>query len=203
MKKLAVTLALVLGLGFTQANAQNLSYGVKANANMSNFLLSDIPVTNSNLGFGASLGGFMKIQFCENFALQPELMFHFKNSEFEAGPFKSDYQYFGAEIPVYAVGQMKLGKGIGYVGVGPYIGFGFSAKNTTDDIDLYEKNDLTDNAMLKRFDFGAGLMLGYEFSNGIMINAGYQMGLLDAMDAGSDNATMRNQTISLGVGYKF
>ncbi len=144
MKKIIITLAVVLGLGLTQANAQTLSYGAKAEANMSNFLLSKWNSIHSNMGFGASLGGFLKIEFNENFALQPELMFHFKNSEMETpniyeAPYAFNYQYWGAEIPIYAVGQMKLGNGKGYIGIGPYVGFGFSNKNTTIDIDLYKK----------------------------------------------------------------
>ncbi len=203
MKKIVLTVAVVLGLGLTQVNAQVISGGIKANANMSNFLLSDMGSTESNMKVGASLGGFMKMEFSENFALQPELLFHYKSSEMKLGSNKTDYEYWGAEIPIYAVGQMAMGNGKGFIGVGPYVGFGIDAKYKTGDMDLYEKDKVTDKAYLNRWDFGVGVMLGYEFNNGFLVNAGYQMGLIDNLDANKDNATMRNQTISLGVGYKF
>ncbi|HBG41588.1 MAG TPA: hypothetical protein DDZ96_09235 [Porphyromonadaceae bacterium] len=211
MKKIMLSLALMVGLGTaTQVSAQKVDLGVKADANMSNFILSDLDNVESNLGFGASLGGFAKINFTDHFALQPELLFHFKTSEIKnnpAGNSFEDYQYFGAEIPVYAVGQMNLGSGTGYIGVGPYVGLGFDARYKSDndnaeDLKLYKEYDNKKSA-LQRFDFGAGIMIGYEFEAGIQINAGYKIGVIDALNAGKDDATMLPQTISLGLGYRF
>lgn len=202
MKKVILSIALLVGLGSVQnSNAQTISMGVKAEANTSSFLLTDLPNLESNMGFGASVGGFMKVDLSENFAIQPEVMFHFKNSQqkIKSTGIKTDYQYFGAEIPVYALGQCSLGDGRFYGGVGPYVGFGFDAKNKNNGIKIDQyKNDL-----MKRFDFGAGAMLGYEFSNRMQINASYKMGLINTLDKGSNDSKMRNQTISLGLGYRF
>jgi hypothetical protein len=200
---LSVTL---MTLGVTQqGNAQDLSYGFKVEANMSNFFLSDLDAQTSTMKVGPNLGGFMKIELHENFAIQPEMIFYFRNSkmETEVGGVKSkdDFQQWGMQIPIYAVGQMELGNGKGYIGVGPYVGFGFDAKYDDADRDLYkEYNGKKD---MNRWDFGAGVMLGYEFENGLQINAGYQMGFIDQLDRGKDDATMRTQTVSLGVGYRF
>jgi hypothetical protein len=84
MKKIVLAVAVVFGLGFLQVNAQtSVSGGIKAEANTSNFILNDMDNMKSNLGFGATLGGFTKIEFNQHFALQPELLFHFKTSEME------------------------------------------------------------------------------------------------------------------------
>lgn len=203
MKKIVLTLAVILGLGCGQMQAQTISGGIKAELNMSNYLLSDFQATTSTMKAGPTLGGFMTIQFSENFALQPEALFHFRQSKMEVGRLEQDWEYWGMEIPIYAVGQMQLGAGKGYLGFGPYFGLGFDAQNTTFDLDLYEKNSVTDKATLKRFDFGLGIMVGYEFNAGVSINAGYKIGLLDMMDAGRDNASMLPQVVSLGVGYRF
>ncbi len=199
MKKTTVILAALFGVVcISNVNAQNISFGVKADANVSNFILQDLPGQESKLGFGATLGGFAKFDIGKNFAVQPELLFHFKSSESELGNAENDYEYWGAEIPVYAVGQWGTGNGGRfYAGVGPYVGLGFSAKYKTSDIDLY------DTEAMKRFDFGGAATLGYEFANGIQINAGYKIGFLDMMDAGRDDASMYNQAISLGVGFRF
>ncbi|KAA6312159.1 hypothetical protein EZS27_036858 [termite gut metagenome] len=202
MKKIVVTLAVIFGLSITQSNAQSISGGIKADANLSNFLLSDMNNVESNMKFGASLGGFMKIDFSETFALQPELLFHYKSSEMKLGGGATDYEYWSAEIPIYAMGQFTAGNGRFYVGIGPYVGLGFSAKYKTGDIDLYEKNDNDESAM-NRWDFGGGAIVGYEFGGGIQINASYKIGFLDMMDAGRDNASMNTNTISLGIGYRF
>ena len=198
-----IAVSLMLGIGLTQVSAQNVSFGVKAEANASNFILSDLEPMESKLGFGASMGGFAKFDLGQHFAIQPELLFHFKSSTSEAGNIENDFRYWGAEIPVYALGQWNCGNGRVYAGIGPYAALGFSAKYDNNDFDLYEEIGSTDKSTLRRFDFGFGATFGYEFNNGIQINAGYKIGVLNAMDTGSDDASMLPQAISLGVGYRF
>ncbi len=65
---------------------------------------------------------------------------------------------------------------------------------------------------MKRWDFGLGLLLGYEFDNGIQVNAGYQIGLVNQVDdlsglkdviSGTDDAKMKTQTVNLGDRISF
>ena len=203
MKKIILSAVLLVGLGLTQVNAQSLDYGVKAEANVSNFILDDMGNAKSEMREGMSLGGFAKIDFSEYFAIQPELLFHFQNSKMKVNGVKDDFQYWGIEIPLYAVGQMKLPNNErAYIGIGPYGRFGFSAENTTNNINLYKKNGGRDPFM-QRWDLGVGAMIGYEFGFGMQINAGYKYGFINALDADSDNSSMNNQLISLGIGYGF
>ncbi len=179
-----------------------MDFGVKAEANISNCILSDMDGMKSRLCFGASFIGFAKINIGEHFAVQPELLFNFKNSEMKekATKTKVDYQYFGTEIPVYAIGQMKLGNGKGYIGIGSYVGFGFDARykaKNMDDGKLYKEYSGQKSAM-QRLDVGAGVMFGYEFNFGLQINAGYKIGFIDALNTGKKNATVLNETVSLG-----
>ena len=77
MKKIYfVCLSLLMTAGLVKVNAQvPISYGVKAELNMSNFFLSDLGEYSSRMKAGPNLGGFMKIDLHENFAIQPELSF--------------------------------------------------------------------------------------------------------------------------------
>jgi hypothetical protein len=203
MKKfLLVCLTVLMTTGLVQqVNAQNISGGFKVDANMSNFLLTDLPAQKSTMKVGANLGGFMKIDLHENFAIQPEMNFYFRQSKMETGPLEDDFQQWGMQIPIYAVGQMKMGDGLGYIGIGPYVGLGFDARYNDADLDLYK--EVGNATPMNRWDFGAGLMLGYEFNNGVQINANYQIGFIDQLDALKDDATMLTQTVSLGIGYRF
>ena len=203
MKKLVVlSLSMFLITGLASVNAQTkISGGIKAEANMSNFLLTDLDAQKSTMKIGPSLGGFMKIELHENFAIQPEMMFFYRNSEMKTGSVKDDFQQWGMQIPVYALGQMDLGTGKGYVGVGPYVGFGFDSSYKDADVNLYK--EVAGKTPMNRWDFGVGAMVGYEFSNKIQINAGYQIGLINQLDAAKDDAKMRTQTVSLGIGYRF
>ena len=204
MKRTILAVAVCTLLAATQVNAQSrLSYGVKAEANMSNLLFDDMPGIESDFGAGVGIGGFLKIDFGKYFAIQPELLFQWQNSTIKQGVVENDFEYWGAEIPIYAVGQMTLESGDrAYIGLGPYFGVGFSAKDKTADLSLYDKNGAT-APFMHRGDIGVGAMIGYEFAFGMQINAGYKYSLLNKLDAESDNSTMRGQAITFGIGYRF
>lgn len=196
MKKTILGIVLLLSVGATQVNAQSISGGIKAEANLSNFILSDLPGVKNDMGFGATLGGFAKFDIVKNFAIQPELLFHFQTSTTEILNIENDYEYWGMEIPVYAMGQWYTNPGDRfYVAVGPYVGLGFSSKYTDLDVDLY------DTERHQRWDFGAKATLGYEFRFGLQINAAYKIGFINAIDEGV--GTMLPQMVSLGLGYRF
>jgi len=183
-----------------------VSYGVKIEANTSNFLLKNASNSESTMKFGASIGGFVKVEVAKGFLIQPELIAHYKTSVMKdkSSSNLSNYEYFGVEIPLYYMGQFKLGKGKAYAGLAPYFGIGISAKYKSDDgniINLFGKNDTGANSQMKRFDFGFGAQAGYEFRCGIQINATYKVGVID--HAKAENISMFPQTVSLGLAYRF
>jgi len=203
MKKMFLLgLSILMTTGLVTVNAQTpINYGVKAEANMSNFLLTDLDNQSSTMKLGPTLGGFMNIGVHENFSIQPEVMLFYRQSKMETGSVKDDFRQWGMQVPVYFLGQTYTNSGKFYAGVGPYLGLGFDAKYKDADKDLYKKvNGKTD---MNRWDFGLGALVGYEFSNGVQVNGGYQLGLIDQLDALKDDASMRNQAVSLGVGYRF
>ena len=203
MKKIfLVCLSVMMTTGLVTVNAQTpVTYGVKAEANMSNFLLSDLDDQTSTMKLGPTVGGFMNIGLHPNFSIQPEVMFYFRHSKMETGATEDDFRQWGMQVPVYLLGQTYTNNGKFYAGVGPYLGLGFDARYKDADLDLYKK--VNDEADMNRWDFGLGALVGYEFQNGVQINAGYQLGLVDQLDAMKDDAGMRVQTVSLGVGYRF
>lgn len=203
MKKMFLLgLSILMTTGLVTVNAQTpINYGVKAEANMSNFLLTDLDNQSSTMKLGPTLGGFMNIGVHENFSIQPEVMLFYRQSKMETGSVKDDFRQWGMQVPVYFLGQTYTNSGKFYAGVGPYLGLGFDAKYKDADKDLYKKvNGKTD---MNRWDFGLGALVGYELSNGVQVNGGYQLGLIDQLDALKDDASMRNQAVSLGVGYRF
>ena len=205
MKKVVISVAVVLGLGMTKAHAQEILGGIKLDANMSNFILTDLDGLKSKVNFGVSVGGYTKIEFSEKFALQPEILLHYKNSktEVKASGAETDFQYFGVELPVYVVGQTDIGSGKGFFGAGPFVGFGIDARSKNgSEVELYKEYGGQKSEM-QRWDFGAGAMLGYEFGSRLQIIATYKIGVINALNANKDNASMLNNTFSLGLGYRF
>lgn len=62
--------------------------------------------------------------------------------------------------------------------------------------------DVKDN--FKSFDASAIFGVGYEFKNGIMINAGYDLGLLNIAEKSDfGNTTVKNRAFKFSLGYKF
>ena len=187
---------------YTHTLDANASFGLKVNANMSNFTLRDMNGFQSNMKSGISAGGFMKIE-SGNFALQYELMLHYRVSEMEnkIAHTVADYKYLGLEIPIYFMGQINVGAGKIFIGAGPFVSVGLDAVQEPGNIDLYRKSNITDKSIMQRWDFGLSGIAGYEFDFGLMINGGYQAGFINA--ASSDDYTMFNRSLYLGVGFKF
>jgi len=182
----------------------NVSFGLKTNANMSNFIIRDMDDYQSNMGFGFSTGVFLKIE-SYHFAIQYELLLQYKTSvmENEVEQLKTDYKYWGLELPIYLMGQINAGSGKIFIGAGPYVGVGLDVTQSPGNIDLYRKDQTTDKSIMHRWDFGLGAMVGYEFRNGISISGGYQVGLLNTLSAEKNAMSMHNQTVRFGIGYKF
>ena len=145
------------------------------------------------------MGGFTKIEFNENFALQPELLISYTEKKFKLDTEKTRYKYASVEIPVYALGQIKAGSGKFFGGVGPHVGYGFSIDSETEKIPDGFPGD--NKLELDHWYMGGSAIAGYEFKFGMSVNAGYKMGF----DVSSKNKTsgIKTQTFSIGVGYRF
>jgi len=209
MRKIVLTFAIIM-VAIISVNAQSLvsvikervSLGIKAEGNYSGFILSDMDNVKSTMGVGGNLGVSIIFNISKNFAIQEDILFSYASSELTRTRVKDTYQYFGTEVPIYLMGQWKtLSGGRVYGGIGPYFGYGFSAKMKDSDINLYKKVD--GETPMKRMTAGAAAQIGYEFKYGFQINAGYKIGFTNALDAGSDDSKMLPHSVSLGIGYRF
>lgn len=207
MRKSVFIVIVVLSMGLTCTKAQQTqpsevktTWGLKAEANMSNFYLSGIPDIKSKLNIGFTAGGFVNVDFTKRFALQGALLFTNKTSDFELNGQFEKYSYWGIEVPIYAVVKWDLpGRGRLYAGAGPYTEFGLSAHLKGKE----GKRNLYDNAAMKDNNTGFGLMLGYEFPSRIQINAGYKVSVTNIIDANSSQAVLLPSAVTLGIGYRF
>lgn len=209
MKKLVFTIVSVLGVSLMHVNAQDsgfkvkerLSLGIKAEANASNFILSDLDDAKSEMGFGGGAGVFMKLDLSKHFAIQEDIMFTYFTSELTMNGIKDTYRYLGAEVPIYLMGQWNTPAGGRiYGGVGPYFGMGLKAELEDSDVDLYKKTD--GEAFMKKISYGAAAQIGYELNSGLQFNASYKIGA-NVLDANKDDFEMLPQSVSIGIGYRF
>ncbi len=201
MNRIFLTTVLLIFSVFTLTiNAQTkTSFGIKLDGNINNSTVSDLQKDNNSFVAGASLGGFSKIEIGTHFALQPELLFNYTERKVKTDNEKIHFKFASVEIPVYAMGQFKVGNGKIFFGAGPHIGYGFSIDSNTEKLCECDVNN--NKLELSYWYLGGGVIAGYEFNNGLILNAGYKMGY---------NLSSKNnlpgkdlQTISLGIGYRF
>lgn len=193
MKK--VILVAILSMASVTMFSQ--TFGVKGGLNLSNWVGSDADNTKMQVGF--HIGGLMELPLSGNVYLQPELLLTQKGCKSEGTSYRPLY----IEVPVNLMLKADVGTGKLTIGAGPYVAMGIAGKASEDgiSIDLFKKIDVLDAAMLKRFDAGLGVNVGYEFSNGFLANLGTSFGLINVPDDG--DASIKNSVVSLSVGYKF
>ncbi|MFV0469421.1 MAG: porin family protein [Dysgonomonas sp.] len=189
-----------------QIQALKPSWGLKAEANMSNFFISGTSILDSKVKIGGTFGGFLHLELTDHFVLQGELLYHYKTSKLNRDDLNGDFRYWGMEIPIYAIYQKKIGGGKRiYTGIGLYSEFGLSANlyRNGEKINLYEKDQSTDISTMRDNNIGFGFIGGYEFANGVQINLGYKIGVTNILDANSYSFSLLPSTISMGIGYHF
>jgi len=188
----------------TSTSNADVSFGIKAAVNLSDFLIRNSENYQISMKPGGSLGVFMKLE-SQNFAFHYELwlrykIFEMKNAENQSN---TDYKYWSLELPMYFLGQIHTGTGKVFIGGGPYVSLGLDGKQNPGNIDLFYQNPTTDKSIMQRWDFGLGAIAGFEFRNGITVFSGYQIGFVNVLNFENDNTSLKNRTASFGIGYKF
>ena len=139
-----------------------------------------------------------------DFYVQPGLLFSTKGAKFDDanGEIKRNISYI--EIPVNFLYKPELGDGRMLLGFGPYAAFAVGGNteigNNKNDIEF--GNEVGEN---KRFDAGANLLAGYEFSNRLSFQLNAGLGLVNMYNRlDSDNkTTVKNTGFGVSLGYRF
>lgn len=181
MKKILFILSLFVS---GSAMAQNISGGIKAGANFTNFTGGDFSGLGKKAMVGFHAGGYLNFGLGP-VAIQPELLVSTAGAKFE--DVNEEVKLTYVSIPVMV--QFKPGGGF-YVEAGPQFGFKISedVKNST--IEDFAKD----------LDLGVGAGLGYTFGK-IGIGGRYIVGLskVGDFDSGSVDPDFKNSTIQVGL----
>ena len=183
-----------------------LSGGPILETNFSGFLHSGVTGGDCHMKVGVTAGGFLSLGITSAFAVQGELLFHIKRSDFEWDGQQAHFQYCGAEFPIYAMYHLHLKSGQQfYAGIGPYTEFGFDAilKRGGVKSDLYEKDTETGLPILRDSNTGFAVKLGYELTCGLQLNATYKASVTNLLDANSNTVKMHPHAVSVGVAWCF
>ncbi|MBA4153269.1 porin family protein [Flavobacterium sp.] len=184
MKKSMLVYALFL-IGFTNANAQLLQFGLKGGVNFSNYSGGDLEGVDFNNVTNFHFGVVTELKLLENFALQPELLYSTQGSELESldEQIKNELGYLSIPVLVkFYLTSNKLS-----LEAGPQ--FSFLVKESGD-FDLYDSNT---------FDFGVAAGLSYKITKGLFLSGRYVAGLTDV----KKEANVKNSLVQFSLGYMF
>lgn len=197
MKRLLFFVFAVFAFSFV--NAQEISYGLKAGLNYSNWKFSyDGTDFDSRLAF--HVGAVVEFGLSEKFAIQPELLYSSVGAQQEYGSPTSRvsddtliYSLNYISIPVIA--KYFVAEGFS-LEAGPQLGVLLSAKAKLGD----ESEDYKDE--FNSTDFGAAIGAGYKLENGIFFGARYVLGLSNILKDSGDEWG-KNNVFQFSAGYKF
>jgi len=188
-------------------SAQNIKFGVKGGLNISNesgnesignYISEDSHKTKT----GFHVGAVANYRITSKFGVEVDLMYSMQGYKdkltVEAEQMLSGENFTVTShyinIPIaakfYPVGNF-------YVECGPQMGFLLSKKGKLENWE--NDNPFTSDAN-KKFDFGLFGGLGYEFDNGLLVEARYVHGLTDTMKKVSGH---KNRNFQISIGYLF
>ena len=206
MKKIILSVALLLAAGFSASAQEDIKFGVKAGVNFATFG-GDADNADTRTGFHAGIVAEFKLS--ENFSVQPELLYSqmgakSESSESFAGvTYRSEVtaKYDYISLPILAKYYIIEGLSIE---AGPQVGLLVSAKGESTESaggeTLSSSGDLKDTT--KSIDFGVAGGVAYDLSMGVFFQARYYAGLSNTYD-GEGSGDIKNSAIQLSVGYKF
>lgn len=192
IQTLIIALVLFIVLS-SEINAEGfLSKGVKFGFNSSKFTGKDIPGKGIASIPGLTLGYFINYEVSSQFSLQSELLFTTKGSRINTvGDIYLHNIFTYLEIPILAKWTFATEKKWEpYLLGGPFL-----------DIKLLAFNEEGFPEDFRKIDFGLILGAGVRF-NKISLGMHYNHGFLN-FDQSDENIDLKNQTISVVVGFSF
>jgi hypothetical protein len=205
MKKIFAILALSTGVIYN-TNAQ-VRFAPEAGVNL-NMGKYDPNPGSSKMTVGLKVGVAVDLAISNNFSIQPGVYYSMKGSKTEASflgiSVDQSLKLSYIDIPVMAMYNFNVGAGKLFVGVGPNIGIGVSAKEKISALGTDTTADVgfgSDSTQLKMLDFGANVNVGYELPMGLFFRVGYNIGLANLSNL--DGLKYKNMGLGISVGYFF
>jgi len=192
MKKITLMFICTLFLGAT-VFAQGVKFGLKAGLNVATLTDKDDEL-GSRLGFHA--GALAHIHLSPQFALQPEIVYSAQGAKYTIsdGEHKLSMNYINVPLNL----QYMFNNGF-RLQTGPQVGFLVDANDKRESDDVETGIFTTDD--FKSVDFAWTAGLGYLTHSGFGVDARYNFGLSNVLDAGSLNR--KNNVFQVGLFYMF
>lgn len=205
MKKLFILLVGLFVGAAAFAQSSNLGFGLKAGVNFPKYNVSgsnNTYETSASTNFHVT--GYLDAPLGSAFAIQPGISLQGKGAKIEVGNLGSFTQStMWIEVPVNLVAKVPLGGSNFFLGAGPYIGFGLSGKNKYESSwgSVEDDFEFGKNGSLKSTDFGLNFTTGFQLNSGLLLHAGYGLGLTDLATNNNSDNKLTNRVFSVGLGF--
>jgi len=208
MKKLLFVFCLFFTIMIV-ANAQSSRFGFSAGTSIANykFKYGDLTI-NGDSKVGITAGILVDIPTGSNFIIQPALNFVQKGTTSEEMGDKLTTSINCLEIPLNLMYRSPGKSGSFFVGAGPSFAFNMSGKmkyefndGTPSEEDEIQFGSDKDNDDIKSFDMGVNFLAGYEFSNGLFLSAGSNLGLSNLSVYSDEDESIKSNYVSIKIGF--
>ena len=198
MKKLSNVLVLIVfSLGIVTVASAQARFGVKAGLNLAN--VSGDEVEDNKMLPTFMVGGVAEFGLGgSGLGLGVGLQLHGKGAKFDDGTETGSVNPFYLQIPV----QLTYRNSGIFVGAGPYAAFGIGGKTKFGSDSESISFGSSEDSDLSSIDFGAGLELGYEFSQ-FRATASYNLGLSNIIPKDYSDVTVKHNVIGISLAYLF
>jgi|GEM_PF-2647343 len=110
-----------------------------------------------------------------------------------------DIRLLDIEVPLDFIYRMEAGAGHVVLGLGPYVAYNLNTTYTQGNVS--ERYRMEGDNFSARLDYGANALVGYRFSNGLLLRTGYRLSLKSYFLNKSASTTASG--FSVGIGYEF
>lgn len=210
MKKLGLLFSGVLFSFGVFAQSQEMGFGIKAGVNLPNYRYTNSSGSNawdSDATTNFHVTAYLDAPISNYFAVQPGLSLQGKGAKLMESDFGNTtvtQNTMWLEIPVNFTAKIPTGDvGSFIIGAGPYVGIGLTGKNKyASDLGEAEREfDFGADGSLKRTDFGANILAGYQMNQGISVTANYGLGLTDISPNWTSNKIF-NRVWAISLGFR-
>lgn len=196
---------------------EKTTFGLRLGGHFTKFTGKDYDGNSVKLDFkpGGSAGFNIQIPMAQHLYLQLGLQASLKGAKEKNNNGTATVSTTSVELPVLLLYAFPAGKGKLLAGIGGYAAYAVAGKiklsASGESVKIIFENTVPnpqpDEAYMKPLDAGALLTFGYQFANGLSIQAFGQMGIMnvntDFPNDPSNQSALRNIGFGLSLGYRF
>lgn len=200
MKKLLIIAIGVLTAG--AVHAQDVSFGIKGGANLSNIIKTGDSKYETDFKPGVHAGLTMEIGLGNKFAFAPELMFSQKG--YKTDTFGGTYTQTTNWIDIPILAKIQAGPSVN-IFLGPQVSFLTQTTNKFEGNFGTVQNEIEENSdTFKKSIAGGVIGAGFDITPKIGISARYALDFQKTDENGNTSTpAFKNQVIQAGLGFKF